>query len=59
MTGVQTCALPICFPLLKADDMGTTPLATAEQLAIIRRLDPHNQRGMIVKNNPPAIRQAA
>ena len=47
------------FPLLKADDMGTTPLATAEQLAIIRRLDPHNQRGMIVKNNPPAIRQAA
>ncbi len=47
------------FPLLKADGLGETPLPTAEQLEIIRRLDPHNLRGMVIKNNPPAIRPAA
>lgn len=47
------------FPLLQADDMGTTPLPTAEQLEIIRRLDPHDQRAAVIKNNPPAVRTAA
>ncbi|MGH8456224.1 MAG: CoA-transferase subunit beta [Stenotrophobium sp.] len=47
------------FPLLKADDLGITPLPTAEQLSIIRKLDPHNLRGMVLKNNPPAIKAAA
>jgi glutaconate CoA-transferase subunit B len=46
------------FPLLKANDMGVTPLPTAEQLAIIRRLDPHNLRGAVLKNDPPAVRGA-
>jgi glutaconate CoA-transferase subunit B len=46
------------FPLQKADDMGITPLPTAEQLAIIRRLDPHNLRGAVLKNDPPAVRSA-
>jgi glutaconate CoA-transferase subunit B len=47
------------FPVIKADDIGETPMPTAEQLEIIRRLDPHNLRGMVIKNNPPAIRDAA
>ena len=44
------------FPLLKSDGMKETPLPTAEQLAIIRRLDPHNLRGAVLKNNPPAVK---
>ncbi len=44
------------FPLLKADNMGITSLPTETQLAIIRKLDPHNLRGAIIKNNPPAVR---
>jgi glutaconate CoA-transferase subunit B len=40
------------FPLLKIDDLRTTPLPTTEQLAIIRKLDPHNLRGAVIKNNP-------
>lgn len=47
------------FPLLKAPDLKETPLPTAEQLAIIRRLDPHNLRGAVLKNNPPALKAAA
>ena len=47
------------FPLLQAPDMGVTPLPTAEQLAIIRKLDPHNLRGMVLKNDPPAVKAAA
>jgi glutaconate CoA-transferase subunit B len=47
------------FPLLKAGNLGITPLPTDEQLAIIRRLDPHNLRAAVIKNNPPAIRTAA
>ena len=47
------------FPLQKAPDMATTPLPTAEQLSIIRRLDPHNLRGAVLKNNPPAVRAEA
>ena len=32
---------------------------TAEQLAIIRRLDPHDLRGAQIKGNPPGIRVTA
>jgi glutaconate CoA-transferase subunit B len=46
------------FPLQPAGGMGETPMPTAEQLAIIRRLDPHNLRGAVLKNNPPARRAA-
>lgn len=43
------------FALLRASDMGTTPLPDPEQLAIIRRLDPHNLRAAAIRNNPPAL----
>ena len=47
------------FPLLKVDNLSETSLPTDEQLAIIRKLDPHNLRGMVLKNNPPAVKLAA
>ena len=46
------------FPLIQSDGMGETPLPTAEQLAIIQRLDPHNFRGAVLKNNPQALKAA-
>ena len=36
-----------------------TPLPTPEQLDLISRLDPHNIRGTVIKDNPPAKRDAA
>ena len=47
------------FPLLKAPELGETPYPTAAQLAIIRRLDPHDLRGAQIKGNPPGIRPSA
>lgn len=47
------------FPLLTAPDLRETPLPTKEQLAIIAKLDPHNLRATVIKNNPPALRPAA
>ncbi|HWU69342.1 MAG TPA: ketoacid CoA transferase [Stenotrophobium sp.] len=47
------------FPLLKADDLCETPMPTPEQLAIIRKLDPHNLRGKVLKDDPPAVKSAA
>lgn len=47
------------FPLLKAPGMGETAAPTEEQLAIIRRLDPHDIRAKVLKGNPPGIRAAA
>lgn len=44
------------FPLLQADGLAETPMPTDEQLAIIRRLDPHNLRATVLKNDPPARR---
>ena len=44
------------FPLVKSDTIGATPGPTEEQLAIIRKLDPHNIRATILKDNPPGIR---
>src|SRR5690554_7979475 len=46
------------FPLLKVDNLGETPHPTAEQLAIIVRLDPHNLRARQLKGNPAGIRTA-
>ncbi|MDT0575352.1 ketoacid CoA transferase [Croceicoccus sp. F390] len=44
------------FELAKADDIGETPLPTAEALEIIGRMDPHNLRAKVMKDNPPARR---
>jgi glutaconate CoA-transferase, subunit B len=38
---------------------GETPLPNAQQLEIIARLDPHNFRGSVIKDNPLAIKEAA
>lgn len=46
------------FELLRAPDMGVTPLPDAAQLDIIRQLDPHNLRASALRNNPPALRAA-
>jgi glutaconate CoA-transferase subunit B len=46
------------FPLLKSETMGTTPGPSDDQLAIIRKLDPHNIRATILKDNPPGVRAA-
>jgi glutaconate CoA-transferase subunit B len=46
------------FPLLRADRIATTPEPVAEQLAMIRRLDPHNIRAGVIKGNPPGKRAA-
>lgn len=47
------------FPLLQAPDLGETAHPSTEQLAIIRRLDPHDLRGAQIKGNPPGIRATA
>ncbi|NMF99407.1 ketoacid CoA transferase [Aromatoleum toluolicum] len=47
------------FPLIAAPDMCETPHPTAAQLALIRRLDPHELRATAIKGNPPGIRPAA
>jgi len=44
------------FPLLAAETLGTTPSPTEEQIAIIRRLDPHDIRAGVIKGNPPGLR---
>ena len=44
------------FPLLRSPQMTTTPEPTAEQLAIIARLDPNNLRAQQLKGNPPGRR---
>lgn len=43
------------FPLSKSEGLSETPLPTDEQLAVIRKLDPHNMRGAVIKNDPPAV----
>ena len=40
------------FPLIAAPDLGTTVAPNAEDLRIVRALDPHNLRATIVRNNP-------
>lgn len=46
------------FALVEGD-LTETPLPGAEDLAIINRLDPHNFRATVIKDNPPALRNAA
>jgi glutaconate CoA-transferase subunit B len=46
------------FPLLTSPELKATTAPSAEQLAIIRRLDPHNLRATVIKNNPPMARAA-
>ncbi|MFC3106536.1 CoA-transferase subunit beta [Undibacterium arcticum] len=46
------------FALLRAPDIGVTPLPDPAQLAIIRQLDPHNLRATALRNNPPAVKVA-
>ncbi len=46
------------FPLLKMENPGETPLPTTQQLALIAKLDPHNLRATVLKNNPPAVKAA-
>ncbi len=43
------------FPLLAEQFVPTTTGPTAEQLAIIRRLDPHGMRAAVIKGNPSAL----
>jgi glutaconate CoA-transferase subunit B len=46
------------FPLAQKAALPVTPAPTAEQLAIIQKLDPHNLRATVLKNNPPMARAA-
>ena len=46
------------FELIEAVE-GETALPDADALAIINRLDPHNYRSHVIRDNPPAIRNAA
>ena len=44
------------FPLEKVDDLPTTEAPTAQQLDLIRAMDPHDMRAMQLKGNPAGIR---
>jgi len=46
------------FPL-EHGALTQTPLPGAEDLAIMARLDPHNLRASVIKDNPPALRNGA
>lgn len=46
------------FPLLKSPLLQETAHPSAEQLDLIRRLDPHDYRAAAIKGNPPGIRTA-
>jgi glutaconate CoA-transferase subunit B len=46
------------FPLGQVENLGETPMPTAGQLAVIQRMDPHNLRAAVLKNNPPARKAA-
>jgi len=41
---------------LEKGDLVETALPTAEQVAVIAGLDPHNIRASVIKDNPPALR---
>lgn len=47
------------FALIGGDDLPETTLPDADTLAIIAALDPHGIRHSVIKDNPPAQRQAA
>lgn len=46
------------FPLIRAEDVRTSPTPSEEQLAIIRKLDPTGIRASVIKGNPPGLRAA-
>jgi glutaconate CoA-transferase, subunit B len=46
------------FPLLQAPRLRETPPPTSRQLKLIARLDPHNLRASVIKDNPPVARAA-
>ncbi|MGJ7549520.1 CoA-transferase subunit beta [Pseudomonas alloputida] len=46
------------FPLLRSAQLRETVHPNAEQLALIRRLDPHGLRASAIKGNPTGIRAA-
>lgn len=45
------------FPL-ESGDLSETPMPSAEQLEVIAALDPHTIRATVLKDNPPARRNA-
>lgn len=47
------------FALLRPESIPTTPAPTAEQLALIGKLDPNNVRKTVFKGDPPGDRRAA
>jgi glutaconate CoA-transferase subunit B len=47
------------FPLVRPADIPVTTAPTAEQLAIIGRLDPNQLRKTVLKGDPPGDRRAA
>lgn len=47
------------FPLIASPGLAETGHPTAEQLALIRRLDPHDLRASALKGNPSGIRAVA
>jgi len=47
------------FALEAAVELPVTQLPTEEQLAVIRRLDPHGIRASVIKGDPPAQAEAA
>jgi glutaconate CoA-transferase, subunit B len=44
------------FALEAAADLPVTAAPRGEQLAVIRRLDPHGLRAQVIKGNPPGVR---
>ncbi len=46
------------FPLAQADEIITTAAPTQDTLDMISRLDPHNLRASVFKDNPPGRRAA-
>ena len=48
----ENTGYPVCIP----DEVPTTEAPTLEQLGIIAEMDPHNQRALQIKDNPPGDR---
>ena len=47
------------FAIASAPTVATTRLPTADELAVIARLDPHNLRATVIKGDPSAVREPA
>ncbi|CAN5326876.1 CoA-transferase [soil metagenome] len=45
------------FALAEAETLATTRVPTADELAVIAKLDPHNIRATVIKGNPAALRE--